>query len=516
MSGSALSFRHNAVMLLLITPKIEGIVVIIVPRTLCSTVNCDSVSWTRGGITKFSPLKNEFITAMPSESAKGNRIYPNLSPYARVSVPLAVEKGGRRSSRFVKGFLESEASMGRLCDFCTEQRSVVYCRSDAASLCLSCDRNVHSANALSRRHSRTLLCDRCVTQPAVVRCIEENASLCQNCDWNGHGGAAVISEHKRQTINCYSGCPSSAEFSRIWSFFESHNVTEPGCEQGLMTINEDSATNCWGPQKNSSTVNLDIKEKKNDRSTVDKTNSWLGSSSVDTVDSQPAGSTDSTTPKPSCPGTGDIDFCKGDFYEGLTMGDVDMTFENYEELFGASHNQTGDLFDDAGIDSFFDMKENSATNSISHGEFSEEAKQMQATCSKAVSADSMMSNPGGDADSSLALPIRQVQSAVSFSFSGVTGESSAGDCQDCGMSGMFLMGDPPWCHAGPGSSSLPTSTRENALMRYKEKKKTRKFDKKIRYASRKARADVRRRDKGRFVKAGEAYDYDPLSQTRSY
>jgi hypothetical protein len=42
-----------------------------------------------------------------------------------------------------------------------------------------------------------------------------------------------------------------------------------------------------------------------------------------------------------------------------------------------------------------------------------------------------------------------------------------------------------------------------------------RFDKKIRYASRKARADTRRRVKGRFIKAGEAYDYDPLSP-RSY
>ncbi|RWW68037.1 hypothetical protein BHE74_00024469, partial [Ensete ventricosum] len=122
----------------------------------------------------------------------------------------------------------------------------------------------------------------------------------------------------------------------------------------------------------------------------------------------------------------------------------------------------------------------------------------------------------GNADSSLALPGRQVHSTLSFSFSGVTGESSAGEDQDCGMSGMLLTGEPPCYHAGPGNSSLPTSIRESALIRYKEKKKTRKFDKKIRYASRKARADVRRRVKGRFVKAGEAYDYDPLSQTRSY
>lgn len=42
-----------------------------------------------------------------------------------------------------------------------------------------------------------------------------------------------------------------------------------------------------------------------------------------------------------------------------------------------------------------------------------------------------------------------------------------------------------------------------------------RFEKRVRYASRKARADVRKRVKGRFVKAGDAYDYDPLNQTRS-
>lgn len=194
-------------------------------------------------------------------------------------------------------------SMGRLCDFCMEQRSVVYCRSDAASLCLSCDRNIHSANALSRRHSRTLLCDRCATQPAIVRCIEENASLCQNCDWNGHGGLALTSEHKRQTINCYSGCPSAAEFSRIWSFFEFPDMEEPDFEKGLMTINENSVTNCWGPPEDSSTANLGSTGKMNDIKAVDKANPWVESSSASGLNAmscsadRPAGSMDSTTPK---------------------------------------------------------------------------------------------------------------------------------------------------------------------------------------------------------------------------
>lgn len=109
-------------------------------------------------------------------------------------------------------------TMGYLCDFCGEQRSIVYCQSDAASLCLSCDRNVHSANALSKQHSRTLVCERCNSQPALVRCVDERISMCQNCDWMGHAGSNVTPAHKKQAVNCYSGCPSAAELSEMWSF----------------------------------------------------------------------------------------------------------------------------------------------------------------------------------------------------------------------------------------------------------------------------------------------------------
>lgn len=42
--------------------------------------------------------------------------------------------------------------------------------------------------------------------------------------------------------------------------------------------------------------------------------------------------------------------------------------------------------------------------------------------------------------------------------------------------------------------------RETRLTRYREKRKTRRFEKTIRYASRKAYAEARPRVKGRFVK----------------
>ncbi|KAK4484309.1 hypothetical protein RD792_006886 [Penstemon davidsonii] len=124
--------------------------------------------------------------------------------------------------------------MGYLCDYCREQRSIVFCRSDAASLCLSCDRSVHSANSLSKRHSRTLVCERCHSQPAFVRCIEERVSLCQNCDWMGHAGSNVSPAHKKQAVNCYSGCPSASELSAVWSFLL--DVGDSTCEQEMSSM----------------------------------------------------------------------------------------------------------------------------------------------------------------------------------------------------------------------------------------------------------------------------------------
>ncbi|XP_062220162.1 zinc finger protein CONSTANS-LIKE 9-like isoform X1 [Phragmites australis] len=402
--------------------------------------------------------------------------------------------------------------MAALCDFCGKQRSMVYCRSDAASLCLSCDRNVHSANALSRRHTRTLLCDRCGSQPAAVRCLEDNASLCQNCDWNGHDAASGATGHKRQAINCYSGCPSSAELSRIWSFVMDIPTVaaELNCEDGIsmMIIDDSAVSNRCGAPNDNRLLEIASTTLMSEPPTGDNLEPLIGSSSGDGINivplatDQPAGPVSMTQKVPDT--TVNDKFDDGSIYEDFCVDDADLTFENYKELFGTSHVQTEQLFDDAGIDSYFEMKETPPIGS------NEEPKYMQLDCSNVVSADSAMSKPGARADSSLCIPVRQVRSSLSRSFSGLTGESSAGNHQDCGVSPMLLMGEPPWHSPGP-EGSLAGGSRDSALTRYKEKKKRRKFDKKIRYASRKARADVRKRVKGRFIKAGEAYDYDPLS-----
>ncbi|KAL2327169.1 hypothetical protein Fmac_020596 [Flemingia macrophylla] len=412
--------------------------------------------------------------------------------------------------------------MGYLCDFCGDQRSMVYCRSDAACLCLSCDRNVHSANALSRRHSRTLLCERCNSQPACVRCVEEKISLCQNCDWLGHGTPTSSSTHKKQPINCYSGCPSAAELSSIWSIvLDITSISESACEQelGLMSINESNKrVGVLSENHNVSGSNQVTDPPALDMSLVG-TSSMPESSSEPQILDQPAGPANECLPKLYCPATKGPALCEDDLYDDFDMDEVDLNLESYEELFGVALSHSEELFENGGIDSLFETRDMSVGDSNCQDAIAAEGSSigvtngMQPACSNAASADSTLSTK---TEPIICFTGRQAQSNLSFS--GITGENSAGDyqeIQDCGASSMLLMGEPPWLTPCP-ENSLQSANRSNAVMRYKEKKKTRKFDKKVRYASRKARADVRQRVKGRFVKAGDVYDYDPLSATRSF
>ncbi|XP_057792891.1 zinc finger protein CONSTANS-LIKE 9-like isoform X2 [Salvia miltiorrhiza] len=366
--------------------------------------------------------------------------------------------------------------MGYLCDFCGEQRSIVFCRSDAASLCLSCDCTVHSANALSRRHSRTLVCERCNSQPAFVRCIEEKASLCQNCDWMGHVNSNVSPAHKRQPVNSYSDCPSASELSAVWPFlFNSPPVGDAACEQemGSMSINDKRTIDRQDPQEKANIQNESLRVEASSQLNMDldKSAGWM--ESLNPLD-QPTASTSSSMLKaPLSAAKGRALYEDDGCYDNLNMDEIDLGFDNYDELFGMALDNPKNIF---GNDGIFGMKDMSTSN-----------------CQGASAAE---------AHSGL-------------SFSGLTGETTGADYQDCGVSSMAIVGDPPWYPPGP-ESSIPSTSRTNAVMRYKEKKKSRMFEKKVRYESRKARADVRRRVKGRFVKAGETYDYDPLSPSKSY
>ncbi|KAF8040325.1 hypothetical protein BT93_B2532 [Corymbia citriodora subsp. variegata] len=109
--------------------------------------------------------------------------------------------------------IQSEKNMEKVCEFCRALRPVIYCQADAAQLCLSCDAKVHSANALSNRHLRSLLCNSCRYRPAYAHCLDHKLYICRNCDRRIHDGSC---QHQTQAINSYMGSPSANDFAKLW------------------------------------------------------------------------------------------------------------------------------------------------------------------------------------------------------------------------------------------------------------------------------------------------------------
>ncbi|KAK1560539.1 hypothetical protein Q3G72_027843 [Acer saccharum] len=106
----------------------------------------------------------------------------------------------------------------RLCDYCNDRRAVLYCRADSAKLCFSCDREVHSTNQLFSKHSRSQLCDICGDSPASIFCETEQSVLCSNCDWENHTTLYVSPVHNRRPIESFNGCPSVTELLTFVGF----------------------------------------------------------------------------------------------------------------------------------------------------------------------------------------------------------------------------------------------------------------------------------------------------------
>lgn len=113
------------------------------------------------------------------------------------------------------GYLERKnTAMENICEFCMALRPIVYCKSDAARLCLSCDAKVHSANALSNRHPRTLVCEACRRRPVYVQCFNHEMFLCRSCDNSHHAS----SQHQKKVVRSYVGCPSALDLAALWGF----------------------------------------------------------------------------------------------------------------------------------------------------------------------------------------------------------------------------------------------------------------------------------------------------------
>lgn len=101
--------------------------------------------------------------------------------------------------------------MTRICIVCQGQADR-YCKNDDAYLCKPCDEVIHSANAIAARHTRVRICELCVASPAEVYCANDKAYFCGACDEASHS-SVVTRAHERKPVDeadashgCSGGC----------------------------------------------------------------------------------------------------------------------------------------------------------------------------------------------------------------------------------------------------------------------------------------------------------------------
>ncbi|KAG4208721.1 hypothetical protein ERO13_A03G151100v2 [Gossypium hirsutum] len=370
------------------------------------------------------------------------------------------------------------------CDFCNHRIALLYCRADSAKLCLLCDHHVHSANLLSRKHLRSQICHNCSAQPVSVRRATHNLMLCQDCDWDTHGTCSVSAAHDRTPVEGFSGCPSALDLAAAFGF-HLHD-TKPSdqswnsCHQHLMMPIAEPCFYGMSVQ--------DLMEPYDslcNGKTLKKQNHGSGGKYKQVLYNQLA-----------------------ELMKRNWMGDV---VDDYDD--GGGGGGENDLVQNAEPNANFlaqqqDMQPQEQRQTPESNRIVDGGEVLWNDNLNGQTPQMNSSNPGTSqgAATSESNNLPMARPSTSSAFGGTRGSSSCSDLVF--MEQAFLVGSDQGRPAAASKADLEllAHNRGNAMQRYKEKKKTRRYDKHIRYESRKAKADSRTRVKGRFVKATDSPD----------
>ncbi|XP_022878168.1 zinc finger protein CONSTANS-LIKE 14-like isoform X2 [Olea europaea var. sylvestris] len=444
------------------------------------------------------------------------------------------------------------------CDYCGDNPAIIYCRADSAKLCLSCDQHVHSANALSKKHLRSQICDNCGLEPVSVRCATDNLVLCQECDWDAHGSCNVSSSHDRVPVEGFSGCPSALELASAWGLeiedkkpLGLSSGSDPGWWGGLLEswmtkeglsssvmlqdliVPNGSAiySNCGGEMMKGS-PNCGKQKQVILKQLLQLYNQEFADGGADGGGGGGGGEEEEEVGPgtPRYQGTEIVQYQEqpqerqqqnGGFTSLLMMQKPLNPKEEGNMLWNTSTSGHGTQIWDFNLGQLRGLEESSASE-LEYGAM-QNSGELQKCASLAarrgvalsgvnfpiahenpIPFNSTSNNPtasqGPATSESNNLPVSRPKSC-----SGLSKPSSGGskDINFVDHTGL-VKNESTTAAITKADKELLARNRSNAMQRYKEKKKTRRYDKHIRYESRKERADTRKRFKGRFVKASEA------------
>ncbi|MBA0825033.1 hypothetical protein Goarm_021656 [Gossypium armourianum] len=331
------------------------------------------------------------------------------------------------------------------CDSCQAVACTLYCHTDSAYLCHDCDKHIHGDNTTALSHHRVWICDACEAAPAAVTCSADAASLCIECDIQVHSVNPLASRHTRVPIPPISGqiCSSSS-------------VQQDGQLPGTMfdTKNEIAAL--------TKELNLEIDE--------DEMDSWL---------LLEPGNTDNQT--------------MSGFTYGEQLDEYLDIVDTCTESFGPEQSSDQQQLvcvncpEDSGSDSVVPVQTLRTKNQPLQEETQLQKQQLHSTyfnSEQSGSKTAFTSYPS----SSLRVPMLMITPAgIPNSYTGFPATTTT----------TTEILPNPWLLMPLQFTSM---NREEKVLRYREKRKSRKFEKKIRYASRKAYAETRPRIKGKFAR----------------
>lgn len=334
----------------------------------------------------------------------------------------------------------------RVCDTCRSAACTVYCRADSAYLCTGCDARIHAANRVASRHERVWVCEACERAPAAFICKADAASLCATCDADIHSANPLARRHHRVPILPISGCLYGPSATDPGGTVVGHPAQE---EDGFLHEPDEAI----------------------DEEDEDEAASWL------------------------------------------LLNPAKNNNSNNGFLFGGE------------VDEYLDLVACPDQNQITD-EYNQQHEQQQqhyiSVPRKNYGGDSVVpvqceqpkDPPQQPQQHNFQLGIGYDSSKADYSYNPSNSHSISLSSMDVGVVPESTMSDMSISHPRPPKGTIdlfssppiqmPTQLtpmdREARVLRYREKKKNRKFEKTIRYASRKAYAETRPRIKGRFAK----------------
>ncbi|KAK4755150.1 hypothetical protein SAY87_008907 [Trapa incisa] len=358
----------------------------------------------------------------------------------------------------------------RVCDTCRSAACTVYCRADSAYLCASCDAHIHAANRMASRHERVWVCQACERSPAAFLCKADAASLCAACDSDIHSANPLARRHQRVPILPIPH-GSAAHYGHA-----SPAAAALACGDGHFFLGQGDVE----------TLEEDEGEDEEDS---DEAASWLLLNPVKHGNSGSNNNDDNNNINSAAEDNGFVFGGEADEY--LDLVEYNSCTENQysSDPYSQQHYSI--------------PRKNHAGDSVVPEQFRETKDPLQ------------HHHHHHQQSFQLSLDYEPMKSANSYNGSLCHSVSASSmDMRTVPESTMsdMLISDPRSPKGTIGLFSSPTvqiptllspMDREARVLRYREKKKTRKFEKTIRYASRKAYAETRPRIKGRFAKRTE-------------